>query len=201
MATHTQRVLLDCPHHHVIFTLPSELHPLWLYNREIMTNILFQATQDTLKQFSKDPKYLDAVPGMLCTLHTWGRNLSLHPHIHVLLSHGGINAEGEWVEPRKAVLFPQKPVMQVFRGKLRDLIKKAMKDDPNWVLPPDRREHHITALLNKLAERNGLSIFVSATTTRRRSEVLVALCEIRSAEELTNHRGDRHPRQLPLQIA
>lgn len=149
----TQRVLLDCPHHHVIFTLPSELHPLWLYNQEIMTNILFQATQDTLKQFAKDPKYLDAVPGMLCTLHTWGRSLPLHPHIHVLISHGGINGEGEWVEPRKAILFPQKPVMQVFRGKLRDLIKKAMNDDPDWVLPPDRREHHITALLNKLGRK------------------------------------------------
>ena len=137
----------------MIFTLPSELHPLWRYNRQIMTNILFQATQETLKQFAKDPKYLNATPGILCTLHTWGRNLSLHPHIHVLISHGGIDAAGAWVEPKKAILFPQKPVMRVFRGKLRDLIKSAMRDDPSWVLPPDRRAHHITALLNKLGRK------------------------------------------------
>ena len=149
----TQNILLDCPHHHVIFTLPSELHSLWRYNRRIMANILFQASQQTLKQFAKDPKYLNAAPGILSTLHTWGRNLSLHPHVHVLISHGGIDSNGQWVEPRKAILFPQKPVMRVFRGKLRAFVKAAMNDDPNWVLPPDRREHHIIALLNKLGRK------------------------------------------------
>ena len=60
----------------------------------IMTNILFNAAQQTLQQFAKDPRYLNAVPGILSALHTWGRNLSLHPHLHVLLSHGGINKKG-----------------------------------------------------------------------------------------------------------
>lgn len=145
----TQRVLLDCPHHHVIFTLPSELNNLWRFNRAVMADILFEAAQETLKTFSRDKKYLNAVPGMISTLHTWGRNLSLHPHLHVLISHGGLNKQGQWVEPKKKILFPQKPVMQVFRAKLLALIKKAL-NKPSWVLPPDRRQNQVVSLLNKL---------------------------------------------------
>jgi hypothetical protein len=101
----TQSILLDCPHHHVIFTMPSALNELWRYNRSIMIDILFKATQETLQKFAKDPKYLAAIPGMLLVLHTWGRNLSLHPHIHALISHGGLNASGKWVEPKKRICF------------------------------------------------------------------------------------------------
>jgi len=92
------------------------------------------------------------VPGMICTLHTWGRNLSLHPHLHVLISHGGLDRQGQWLEPKKKVLFPQKPVMQVFRAKLLVLIKKALSK-PCWVLPPDRRQNQTVSLLNKLGRK------------------------------------------------
>jgi len=145
----TQRVLLDCPHHHVIFTIPSALNNLWRYNRSIMTGILFKAAQQTLKQFTKDLQYLNAIPGMICALHTWGRSLSLHPHIHVLISHGGINEKGEWITPKKETLFPQKPVMMVYRGKLLAMLKSAIKEK-DWQQPPDTRENQITRLLNKL---------------------------------------------------
>ncbi len=118
-----------------------------------MTDILFKAVQQTLKQFAKDPQYLKATPGILCALHTWGRNLSLHPHIHVLISHGGITEKGDWITPKKAVLFPQKPVMIVYRAKLLSLIKNAMKKEKDWQLPPDKRENHITRLLNKLGRQ------------------------------------------------
>ena len=149
----TKNILLNCPHHHVIFTLPSALNKLWRYNQNLMTNILFQATQQTLQQFSKDPKYLNATPGMLCVLHTWGRSLSLHPHIHVLISHGGINQQGEWVEPTKDSLFPQKPIMMVYRGKLLSLIKAALCNE-QWQLPPDYTETKIKNLLNKLGRQD-----------------------------------------------
>lgn len=149
----TKNCLLDCPHHHIIFTLPSELHDLWRYNQKIMTNILFKATQDTLKQFAKDPRYLNAVPGILCALHTWGRSLSLHPHIHVLISYGGINDIGEWVVPKRKELFPQKPITMVYRGKLLSYIKAAMKKG-NWKIPPDYRESQVESLLNKLGRKD-----------------------------------------------
>lgn len=121
-----QSVLLNCPHHHMIFTLPSELHVLWQYNRALMTDLLFQAVQQTLNTFSRDKRYLNAQPGIISALHTWGRDLSLHPHIHCLISHGGLAQNGTWVEPKKAILFPQKPLMMVYRGKLLASLKEAV---------------------------------------------------------------------------
>lgn len=149
----TQAILLDCPHHHVIFTLPSALNTLWRYNRELLASLLFTAAQQTLLQFSRDARYLAAVPGILSVLHTWGRNLSLHPHLHVLISHGGLAADGTWVAPKKAALFPQKPVMQVFRGKLLALLRRALNDS-SLVIPADRRAHHIATLLNQWGRRD-----------------------------------------------
>ena len=122
----TKELLLDCPHHHIIFTLPSELNDLWRFNRKEMTNILFKATNETLKLFSQNPKYLGASPGILMALHTWGRNLVLHPHLHVVVSHGGISSSNEWVKPKKKHLFPAKPVMLVFKGKVLDFVKKGI---------------------------------------------------------------------------
>jgi len=145
----TKNILLDCPHHHVVFTLPSELNELWRYNQTIMTNILFKAVQDTLKKFANDPKYLNASPGILCALHTWGRSLSLHPHIHVLISHGGIDTLGHWSAPKKKCLFPQKPIMMVYRGKLLSLLKQAIKSD-DWRYPPNHVEYQLLNLFNKL---------------------------------------------------
>jgi len=148
----TQNILLDSPHHHIIFTFPEALNPLWRYNQAVMTDILFKAAQQTLLAFSKDPKYLNAMPGIICALHTWGRSLSLHPHIHALISHGGIYGKGEWVDPKKGSLFPQKPLMMVFRGKLLAMMKKAMKQD-DWSLPPDLSEIRLGNLLNKLGRK------------------------------------------------
>ena len=148
----TKKFLLDCPHHHVIFTLPEELNVLWRFNRELMTNLLFQAVRDTLKEFSSDPKHLGATLGLMMVLHTWGRSLSLHPHIHCLISHGGINSEGDWVEPKRESLFPQKPVMQVYRGKFLALLRKALEKS-EVVIPTDEREQHIKNLLNKLGRK------------------------------------------------
>ena len=149
---HTQNVLLDCPHHHIIFTLPSEINTLWRYNRALLSGILFKAAQETLLTFARDPKYLAATPGILSALHTWGRNLSLHPHLHVLVSHGGLDKDGTWRVPRRKHLFPQKPVMRVFRGKFRALVKEALTQE-QVSLPQDLRAHQVQALLNKLGRK------------------------------------------------
>jgi len=149
----TQSILLNCPHHHVIFTIPEALNELWRYNRSLLTNILFQAVQQTLQTFAKDPKYLSATPGMLSVLHTWGRNLSLHPHIHVLISHGGLGANGQWVEPKKESLFPQKPVMMVFRGKLLAMLKKSLSHG-ELALPEGNGEGQTQNLLNQQGRKH-----------------------------------------------
>ncbi|TAA39176.1 IS91 family transposase [Corallincola spongiicola] len=149
---HVQSVLLDCPHHHMIFTLPSELHGLWRFNRRRLTDLLFNAVHSTLKTFAKDPRYLAAMPGILSALHTWGRDLSLHPHLHCLISHGGLTEQGQWREPKKAVLFPQKPLMMVYRGKLLAGLKQALSEQ-ELTLPEGRSASSMTQLCNQLGRK------------------------------------------------
>lgn len=149
----TQRILLNCPHHHIVFTLASELNILWKYNRQLMSDLLFESVQETLKSFAKDKRYLNAMPGMLFALHTWGRDMSFHPHLHVLVSHGGLNAEGEWVEPKKQHLFPQKPVMLVFRGKYLAKLK-ARVESSGIQLPPDHCRGRVMNMLRKLYRKD-----------------------------------------------
>jgi hypothetical protein len=80
-----EALLLDCQHHHWIFTLPHELHQIWHFNREFCFGLLFKSVGDTLKKLSADAKYLGAQPGFLLAFHSWARNLVFHPHIHCVI--------------------------------------------------------------------------------------------------------------------
>jgi len=110
--------VLPVPYFHVVFTLPSELNQLCLAYPKQLYNTLFKAAWDTIAIFSKDAKFLGAKSGMTSILHTWGQNLSLHPHIHCLVPSGGINAQKKWKETKTKgkYLFPVKAMSQVFRA-------------------------------------------------------------------------------------
>ena len=82
--------LLKCGHYHMIFTIPHELNVLWLWNRKVVTNILFRAVRDTLFEFFLDEKHIGGKPGIIATLHTWSQTLIDHPHIHCLITEGGL---------------------------------------------------------------------------------------------------------------
>ncbi len=84
--------LLPVKYYHVVFTLPHELNSLILGHRQLLFKLLFDASSQTLLTFAKDPQYLDAVPGIISVLHSWGQQLSFHPHIHCIVSGGGITA-------------------------------------------------------------------------------------------------------------
>jgi hypothetical protein len=73
-----QQQLLPTDHFHVIFTLPSELHELWQWHRQLMTEVLFRSVRETLLTLLSDPQWLGAQPGVLAALHTWGRTLLRH---------------------------------------------------------------------------------------------------------------------------
>ncbi len=87
--------LLACDHSHVIFTLPHDLNPLWLANVPGMTTLVLQAVRDTLGTLLADPKYLGAHPGILMALHTWSPTLGLPPHVHGLVTGGGLTPTGQ----------------------------------------------------------------------------------------------------------
>lgn len=87
--------LLACDHYHVIFTIPSALQDLWLANVAAMTQLLFASVHDTMLELLGDPHYLGATPGILATLHTWPQTQRLHPHIHALVTGGGLTPQAD----------------------------------------------------------------------------------------------------------
>ncbi|MFC1602899.1 IS91 family transposase [Pseudomonadota bacterium] len=120
-----QSRLLDVDHYHLIFTLPHELLPVWQYNKRWFAHALFQAVSETVMTLSKDSKYLGAATGLLLSLHTWGRNLSLHPHIHCLMPAGGLTDNGQWIAAKKSFLFPSRVVRSLYKGKFLSMVWAA----------------------------------------------------------------------------
>jgi hypothetical protein len=125
-----ERELLPIPYFHVVFTLPHELAPLALQNKREVYDILFRAAAETLQTVAADPKHLGANVGCLMVLHTWGQNLMHHPHVHAIVTGGGLSADGSrWISSRKPgrkdFFAPVRILSRVFRGKFMAYLKQA----------------------------------------------------------------------------
>ncbi len=128
-----KRDLLPVPYFHVVFTLPDKLNSLFLHRPAMLYNLLFRAAWETISQFSFIRH--QAETGMVAVLHTWGQNLSLHPHLHCIVPGGGIRHTNQWFQVTgssngKSFLFPVKNMSVVFRGKfIEALIKQLPQQD------------------------------------------------------------------------
>jgi hypothetical protein len=130
--------LLPVKYYHVVFTLPHELGSVVMGHRKLLFKLLFDASAQTLLGFAKDPKYLGATPGIISVLHTWGQQLSFHPHIHCIVSGGGITDDNAWKDATKnewRFLFPVKAMSIVYRAKFLQALKQMI--DKGEVIPPD----------------------------------------------------------------
>ncbi len=123
-----QAKLLACDHYHVVFTVPHELLVLFGSHRKLMVDILFRSVRETLMTLLQDGRHLGAEPGLLMALHTWGRNLSHHPHIHCLVSGGGLTVDGQWRATKTAYLVPVRVVKALYRGKFLGLLYDAVDE-------------------------------------------------------------------------
>jgi Putative transposase/Transposase zinc-binding domain len=127
------KLLLPVPYYHVVFTLPHEIAELALANRAVLYNALFQAASATLRDVAANPQRLGAQLGILLVLHTWGQNLHPHPHVHGVVSRGGLacNERGEvdtspsWLACRPGFFLPVRVLSRVFRGKYLELLRAA----------------------------------------------------------------------------
>jgi hypothetical protein len=125
--------LLPVEYHHVVFTLPAELSALALANPAVVYNVLFQAAAATLRDVAANPKRLGAQVGVLMVLHTWGQNLHHHPHVHCVVTGGGLscNTQGivdavpQWVACRPGFFLPVRVLSRVFRGKFLAGLRQA----------------------------------------------------------------------------
>jgi len=123
-----ERNLLNVGYFHVVFTLPSELHAVSLRNQEAVYGLFFKAASETLLELGRDPKYLGAKLGLTAILHTWGQNLLYHPHIHCVVTGGGLTGDGKWRNSRKKFFIPAKALSRKFRGKFLAYMRAAKLD-------------------------------------------------------------------------
>jgi Putative transposase/Transposase zinc-binding domain len=118
--------LLPVEHFHVVFTLPAALNPLALYHPRRLYDLLFQAASQTLLTLAADRKRLGAHIGVTALLHTWGQNLLFHPHLHCVVTGGGLSPDGRrWIAARRGYLLPVKVLGRLFRGKFLAGVKEA----------------------------------------------------------------------------
>jgi hypothetical protein len=117
--------LLPVPYFHVVFTLPDSINSLTIHQPKIVYDILFEATWETLQTFGTAK---EMQMGMIAVLHTWGQQLSLHPHLHCIVPGGGVDKNSIWQNSRTdgKFLFPVKALSRVFRAKYCQKLKAKL---------------------------------------------------------------------------
>jgi len=121
-----QAELLDVPYFHVVFTVPEAVATVAFQNQTVVYDILFRAASETLRKIAADPQHLGAEIGFLAVLHTWGQNLTHHPHLHCLVPGGGIAPDGKsWIACRPGFFLPVRVLSRMFRGLFLHYLEKA----------------------------------------------------------------------------
>jgi len=135
--------LLPVTYFHGVFTVPSELRILFLYNKKRLYNLLFQCVWETIYSFGMDPRQkLEGKPGMIGILPTWNQQMQYHPHIHCILPGGGLTEKGEWkgTKGKADFLFSVAALSSKFKKKFLILLTALYKNgdlsipdkDPLW---------------------------------------------------------------------
>ena len=114
--------LLDSRYFHIVTTVPYELNEIFLFNQRICYNILFKATSESILKLAEDPKCLGAKVGITSILHTWGQTMEFHPHIHSIVTGGGLK-NNHWVSCNKDYLFKVQVLSTLFKKKFLYYLK------------------------------------------------------------------------------
>lgn len=121
-----EKDLLNTSYFHTVFTLPASLNPLAQQQPKLLYDLLFSVAWQVIGDFAANPKFLGAESGMIAVLHTWGQNLSLHPHLHCIIPAGGLSKTQKWKQSKSSgkYLFPVKSLSKVFRAKMVAALRK-----------------------------------------------------------------------------
>jgi hypothetical protein len=144
--------LLDVGHYHVVFTLPAQLRPLARFAPAVVYDALFQAATRTLLELGK--KRFDATLGATLVLHTWRRDLGFHPHVHAIVTAGGLMTDGLRFCHARRYLFPVKVMGKLLRGKVLALLSRAYAEGAFADFEAFRDPTAFGRLVAKLAERS-----------------------------------------------
>lgn len=126
--------LLDVNHFLVTFTLPDSLRTVGRSNQHLFYNILFNAGAESLQSIAYDTRYAGGKLGMIAILHSWARNLTYHPHVHFVVTGGGLfEDENIWLPSKEDFLVPVLALSKIFKAKFRDLLKSENEDIFNQI--------------------------------------------------------------------
>jgi hypothetical protein len=155
-----QGKLLPVRHYHVVFTLPHGLNDLWYWNFQAMGTLLFHSAVDALRTLLADPRWLGAEPGITMTLETWDDRLRFHPHVHCLVTGGGLRPDGEWVDvSNPACLVAVTPLMWEFRKRFCRRLQQALQEE-ELTLPKETTTQHWLNRLHKV-NRQKWEVFIA----------------------------------------
>ena len=118
-----EKDILDVPYFHVVFTIPGELHKIFYHNKRKCYNLILKCAAETIMELTEDEKYLGATPGILAMLHTWTQVANYHPHVHMIITGGGLTKSGLWKKSKNDFFLPIKVIEAKFRGKLLSKLK------------------------------------------------------------------------------
>ena len=137
---HRQAEMLPVPYFHITVTVPAELREVLRANQRDGYAALMQASAAAIIELARDPRYVGGTVAVLAVLHTWTQQLNLHPHVHCLVSGGGISEDAStWHPARQNFLLPIKALAKLVRGKFRALLQRKCPDlvvpDMVWQVP------------------------------------------------------------------
>jgi len=126
---HRQAEMLPVPYFHITVTVPAELRAVLRAHQRDGYAVLMQATAGAIIELARAPRFVGGTVAVLAVLHTWDQQLNLHPHVHCLVSGGGISDDGTtWHPARRRFLLPIKALARKVRGKFRALLQQRCPD-------------------------------------------------------------------------
>jgi hypothetical protein len=159
--------MMPVSYFHLVFTIPAEHRALVRNHQKIAYGVLFKAATAALMKLAADKHYLGAQIGILAVLHTWGRAMIYHPHVHLLVPGVGLSRDGALAYlPRRAYLVPVRALSRIFRAKFIALLKAALPEEripvvarkKDWVvfckhldLGPEKAIAYLGRYLNRVA--------------------------------------------------
>jgi hypothetical protein len=113
----------------MVVTLPHEVIALGLFNRKIVSNLLFESASRALIEFSLSYERLRAQVGFTAVLHTWDQDLNFHPHLHIVATGGGLSPDGSrWISATNGFLLPVRALSKIIRAKFAEALDKAFQE-------------------------------------------------------------------------
>jgi hypothetical protein len=169
---------------HVVFTIPDSLNSILLNNQKIMYDIFFRSVSETLKELAADKKYIKALIGFITILHSWGQNVSYHPHVHCIVTGGGLSADHKkWLHSKVDFLFPVKVMGKLFRGKFLSYLKKEYQ---SGTIKNAGAKENFASLLNDLYSKNW--VVYSKPPFKKAETVFEYLARYTHRIAISNHR-------------